>query len=282
MCVQKPVKETLLEDYITGLFTVKEDFDEETEYYKYKDKLNSILPYQVGVWVTSYAFRNLFELGACVKNDMENDNGGLWLYSDTDSCYSINWDIEKINQYNNKCIQKLKDRGYPGVEHNGKMYYLGVAETSGDEDIYTEFRYQGAKRYCGRTIVSTMYGELLFCLFKLKWDLITHELIVLIKKISDNFKLKITVAGVPKKTGAKCLHNDIENFSPGLIFSGSITGKTTHYFIFKEEIENINGNEVGDSLDLCPCDYLLSSVYRPSWDDITKVVLYNYEYDKVL
>lgn len=250
MCVQKPVKETLLEDYLTGLFTIKEDFDEETEYYKYKDKLNSILPYQVGVWVTSYAFRNLFELGECVKNDMDNDNGGLWLYSDTDSCYGIHWNLKKINQYNQRCIEKLKNRGYPGVEHNGKMYYLGVAETEGDKDIYTEFRYQGAKRYCGRQ--------------------------------KEDGQLHITVAGVPKKTGAKCLNNDIENFSPGLIFSGSITGKTTHYFLFKEEIENINRNEVGDSLDLCPCDYLLSSVYSPSWEDITRVVLYNYEYDKVL
>lgn len=282
MTVQKPVKETLLEDYITGLFSVKEDFDEEAEYYKYKDKLNSILPYQVGVWVTSYGFRNLFELGSCVKNDMDDDNGGLWLYSDTDSCYGIRWDFEKINQYNNKCIQKLKDRGYPGVEHKGKMFYLGVAETDGDKDVYTEFRYQGAKRYCGRPIESAMYGELLFCIFQVKWNSFTYELMVLISKISDKFNLKITVAGVPKKKGALCLDNDIDNFTVGFIFHGTETGKTTHYFIFKEEIENINGNEVGDSLDLCPCDYLLSSVYSPSWEDITKVVLFNYEYDKVL
>ncbi len=181
---------------------------------------------------------------------MDNDSGGLWLYSDTDSCYGIQWDIEKINQYNQRCIEKLKNRGYDGVSHNGKMYYLGVAETEGDKDIYTEFRYQGAKRYCGRQ----------------KADGLLH----------------ITVAGVPKKTGAKCLKDDIENFSPGMIFKGTQTGKTTHYFVWKDSIEIINGNEVGDSLDLCPCDYLLSSVNCPSWEELTEEVLFNYEVDKVL
>ena len=44
----------------------------------------------------------------------------------------------------------------------------------------------------------------------------------------------------------------------------------------------IDGNEVGDSLDLCPCDYLLSSVNCPTWEKITGEELFNYEFDKVL
>ena len=250
MTVQKPIKENLVEDYETGLYDIEEGFDELEEYDKYKDKFNTVLPYQWGVWVTSYAFRNLFELGKCVNNDMDNDDGGLWLYSDTDSCYGIHWDLEKIAQYNQGCIEKLKKRGYEGVEHNGKTYWLGVAETEGDEDIYTEFRYQGAKRYVGRQ-----------------------------KKDGE---LHITIAGVPKKKGAKCLKDDIENFVPGFIFSGEITGKTTHYFVWKDNIEMIDGNEVGDSLDLCPCDYILSSVNCPTWEEITGEELFNYEFDKVL
>lgn len=249
MLVQKPVKEVIEEDYQTGLYDIKEDFDECAEYEKYKEKINSILPYQWGVWVTSYAFYNLFELGKCADSTME-DNGGLWLYSDTDSCYGIKWNTEKIDAYNKKCIEKLEKRGYGGVPHNGRLFYMGVAETEGDKDIYTEFRYQGAKRYAGRQ--------------------------------KQDGELHITVAGVPKKTGAKCLNNDLETFAPGLVFPGTVTGKSTHYFMFKDQIEIVDGNELGDSLDLCPCDYLLSSVNCPTWEEINSEVLFNYEIDKVL
>ena len=61
MCVTRPVKQSIIEDYITGNFEEDEEFDEETEYYKYKEKIRSVLPYQWGVWVTSYAFYNLFQ-----------------------------------------------------------------------------------------------------------------------------------------------------------------------------------------------------------------------------
>ena len=249
MCVTRPVKQSIIEDYITGSFEEDEEFDEETEYYKYKEKIRSVLPYQWGVWVTSYAFYNLFQLGKCAETDMENDNGGIWLYSDTDSCYGVNWNLEKIEEYNNRCIEKLSKRGYVGVPHKGRLYWLGIAETD-DDSFYTEFKYQGAKRYCGR--------------------------------LGKDGELHITVAGVPKKTGAKCLKNDINNFSPNFIFRGTETGKVTHYFVFTEKIEIIDGNEVGDSLDLCPCDYVLSSVDCPTWEEITKEVLFNYEFDKVL
>ena len=66
------------------------------------------------------------------------------------------------------------------------------------------------------------------------------------------------MAGVPKKTGAKCLNDDIHNFKQGFCFSGSITGKLTHSYIYHEDIfiDN-NGNEVGDSIDLNECSYIL-------------------------
>ena len=240
MCVQKPVKDKLIEDYETGEFLIDEEQDPEEQYNKYVNRRNSVLPYQWGIWVTSYAFYNLFQLGKC--------SNGIWLYSDTDSCYSTSWNLDKVKEYNNECIRKLKKRGYNGIQHNGRTYYLGIAETNGDEDIYTEFRYQGAKRYVGRQ--------------------------------KADGKLHITVAGVPKKTGAKCLKDDINNFVPGFIFPGSETGKKTHYFIYKEEIEiDENGNEIGDSLDLCSCDYLLSSVYNPPWEEVTKEWLQIEQYD---
>lgn len=214
--VQKPLQPNIIEDYENNDFyndkrSLKAEKD---DYKKYINSRNHVLPYQWGVWVTSYAFYNLFTLGECCEE---------WIYSDTDSCYGINWNKKKIEAYNNKCIEKLKNNGYTGIEHNNKIYYLGVAEPDGS---YKKFITLGAKRYATKS-----YDD----------------------------KLKITVAGVPKKTGAMCLNNDIENFKDGLIFDGKTTGKLTHMYMSVEDIYiDDNGNECGDSVDLFPCDYLLS------------------------
>ena len=224
MCVQKPCKPKIIEDYKTGNFNIPELTTEE-DYKEYIDNRGSILPYQWGVWVTAYAFRHLFQLGACIDD--------TWLYSDTDSCYAIGWNEEKIASYNNECKEKLKASGYGAVNHNGRDYYLGMAETSADDE-YTEFKTVGAKRYAGRC-----------------------------KTDGD---LHITVAGVPKKTGALCLDNDIDNFTPGLIFSGSVTGKRTHTYFFNDVYTDPDGNITGDSIDLSDCNYLLDSVNCVDWE----------------
>lgn len=223
MCVQKPVKELIEENYITGEYSIAEE-DPRELYEKYIRRYTSVLPYQWGTWVTAYAFRNLFKLGACC---------GTWVYSDTDSCYGINWDKDKLNAYNEECKQKLRANNYDCVFFNNREYWLGIAEFDG---AYSEYRVQGAKRYCGRSV-------------------------------EDN-ELHITVAGVPKK-GAACLQDDIENFTTGLIFDGITTGKKTHTYFYVEEIyTDENGNITGDSIDLSPCDYLLDSVNEVDWQKI--------------
>lgn len=228
MCVQKPVKEDIVEDYDNSKYKiVTEGFDYEERYLDYIGKRGSILNYAWGVYCTAYAFRNLFELGKCCK---------LWIYSDTDSCYGQGWDTKKIEDYNKKCIKLLKDRGYEGITIGDKTYNLGVAEHIEGEDDYIEFKTMGAKRYCGRNVAD---GE-----------------------------LHITVAGVPK-SGAKCLNNDIENFTPGFIFKGNETGKKTHMYSSVDKIYiNKYGDEVGDSIDLTPCDYLLDSTERIDYESL--------------
>ena len=227
--VQKPVRDEIRENYETGdQYVAGKDLA--AEYDAYVENYGSIFPYFYGVYVTAYAFRHLFQLGSCVK---PSDQGGAWLYSDTDSCYAIGWDEEKVAAYNEECKRKLKDAGYGAVIHNGREYWLGVAETEGDKDQYTEFRMQGAKRYCGRCVAD---GQ-----------------------------LHITVAGVPKKTGAVCLHDNIDNFTPGLIFDGKTTGKKIYTYILDEIYTDENGNITGDSVDLSPCDYLLDGVEVVDW-----------------
>ena len=216
---------------------IKEDYDTGEFYIEEKDgqelldkknkNFNSILPYQWGIYVTEYAMRNLFELGSCCKR---------WLYSDTDSCYGQKWNYRKLAEYNVRCKKKMLDAGYGPVtilrDGNTFTYNLGCAELDG---IYTQFRTLGSKRYCCR-------------------------------KKSDG-ELKLTVAGVPKKTGVKCLNNDIENFKEGMDFPGEVTGKRTHTFIYSEEGIYIDdqGNEVADSIDLSPCNYHLDTTLAFEW-----------------
>lgn len=220
--VQKPVKDDIIEDYQTGEHnSIHHDITSYAEkYQKYIDNFNTVLPFQWGVWVTAYALYNLFDLGACAET---------WVYSDTDSCYGINWNDDAVKAYNDNCKKKLIDNGYGAVVIDDKEYWLGVATDDGDDDTYTEFRVMGSKRYCGR------------CL-------------------GDN-KIHITVAGVPKLKGAECLNDNIENFTKGFIFSGLETGKKTHLFVFTDKITyNQYGDEIGDYIDLTPCDYELDGI----------------------
>ena len=224
MCVQKPVKLVIEENYTTGEYDVRDDQDPKELYESYVNNIHSVLPYQWGVWVTSAAFKNLFEIGS---------HAGIWLYSDTDSCYGLDWDDAGIAAYNARVKQKLIDRGYPGVEYNGRIYWLGVCEVDGE---YSEFITVGAKRYACRDKTSG--------------------------------RCKITVAGVPKK-GFQCLNDDLHNFKAGLIFDGKTTGKKQHTYFTEEDIwTDENGNERGDSIDLSPADYLLDSESLVDWEKI--------------
>ena len=229
MCVQHSLQNDIVEDYDTGEFTERPPADERAAYDKYLNNIRTVLPYQWGVWVTSIAAYNVHQLIKCCE---------IPLYTDTDSCYGINWDPDKLNAYNEGCKERLIANNYGPVVRDGREYWLGVAETEPGKDDYTEFRYQGAKRYCGRC--------------------------------AKDGELHITVAGVPKK-GAACLKDNIENFAPGFIFDGLKTGKKLHtYFFVDEPYIDAMGNETADSISLTPCDYLLSSVYVYDWDEIMK------------
>ena len=223
MLVQRPVKLIIEENYLSGQYDIPDEQDEEKLYNDYVNNNNSILPYQWGVWVTSIAMHNLFKMGA---------NAGTWLYSDTDSCYALDWNKAGIEAYNNECKEILTKRGYGAVQHNGRDYWLGICELDGQ---YKEFISVGAKRYATRDL---------------------------------NDKVKITVAGVPK-SGANCLQNDLRKFHAGFIFDGATTGKKQHTYFYEEAITiDADGNERGDSIDLSPADYLLDSVRNVDWEKI--------------
>ena len=229
MTVQRPVKITINEDYQTGEYKEDEAFDPEAEYEKHIKNFNSILPYDWGCWITAMAQYDLFKLSKCIASD------GTWLYSDTDSIYATKWDEEKLKAYNDEQIEKLHNRGYEGIKYKDKIYYPGVAEFDGS---YSEFKTMGAKRYACRYSDDPR------------------------NKDEDRGKLKLTVAGVPKKGGAKCLKDDINNFAPGFVFDGETTGKTQHTHFYNDIHMDRWGNTIGDSIDLSPCDYLLDDIFN--------------------
>lgn len=224
MCCQHVMQNDISEDYDTGEYSTTITQDEES-YQKYIDNRNTFLPYQIGIYCTAYATQNLFDLGACL------DDPDYWIYSDTDSAFAWGWNEEKIKAYNERRIKLMHDRGYEGIEHNGRLYHLGIVEK---DKICEEFKGIHSKCYCYR-------------------DAGTHE-------------LKITVAGVPK-SGAKCLHDDIDNFKVGFVFPGTDTGKLMHTYIY-EDMHEENGNLYADSIDLSPCDYLINDFNTVNWDEL--------------
>ena len=225
MCSQHPVPDDIKEDYSTGeYYQDKRSFsDMQHEYNNYINRRNSILPYQWGIYICAYGRFNLFRMGECA---------GRWLYSDTDSCYGMDWNTAKLEEYNKEALEKLRGNGYDIITVNGKKYQLGKAELDYKAG-YCEFKTMGAKRYAVRK--------------------------------SDTGELKITVAGVPKKTGVKCLNNDLRYFKKGFVFDGRITGKKQHTFIMQEKHIDKWGNEVADSIDLSPSDYTLDSTENWDW-----------------
>ena len=245
LCVQKPVRKEITEDYETGLYTYEKDEDMENKYNeKYLKNYNNVLPYCYGVWVTSESMFRLYQLSKCIAP------GGHWLYSDTDSIYATAWDQDKVDAYNENIRQFCIERGYPPIYINGEEFLLGKAELDG---VYSEWVGLGAKRYCCR------YAD--------------DER----NKKKNRGKLKITISGVPKK-GVEQLHDDINEFKVNTVFEGIISGKKQHTYFFLDKDQpayiDENGNLTGDSIDLSPCDYTLDSPYELTDPDDVEEVYY--------
>lgn len=200
-----------------------------------KEKKKGFLSFSIGVWVTAYARNNL--LSNLIKLDKYQ------VYADTDSLKLINgYDKKIIKDYNKKVIERIKyvseilkipiDK-YQPKDIKGVKHLLGVFECEtkkGDLFTYKKFITQGAKKYA----VEDFTG-----------------------------KIKITVAGVPKKNGANCLKK-LEDFKDNLVFKSSITKKQTLIYLDDQkqnELVDYQGNSYlnTDKTGCClvPCTYVL-------------------------
>lgn len=144
-----------------------------------KHNKKAFLSYAWGCWVTCWA-RYYLKL-------MINIVGDDFVYCDTDSVKFIindnyNTILDNITKLNNEIRERsISNKGYATDSFN-KTHYLGVYE---QEKKYKEFKTLGAKKYA--------------------------------YKYEDG-KFGITIAGVPKKEGAKELKT-LENFKIGFVFS---------------------------------------------------------------
>lgn len=228
MCVQKNLKDDIIEDYDTGEYKTRPHTDPQAEYDEYVNKVTSILPYQWGVWVTSIAFYNLHELVKCCDTP---------LYCDTDSCYGIGWDQKKLNAYINYCKKNLKAGGYTCVKKDGLEYWVGTPEHDPLKDTYTEFKYMGAKRYAGRKLKDgKVYITVAGVPKEAGATCLDNNL--------NNFRPGFTFPGT--QTG-KLTHLYIPAKTPYI---------------------DDAGNETADSISLVPCDYLLDTIDVFNVEDI--------------
>ena len=92
------------------------------------------LPYQWGVWVTSYARLKLEE-------GIHSIPYPNFIYADTDSIKFVGeygQEIEKLNEI-------YLDDEYSALDKKGKRHYIGIYEYEGK---YSSFATLGAKKYC--------------------------------------------------------------------------------------------------------------------------------------
>ena len=166
-----------------------------------KQEKDGFLSFSYGIYVTSYARRNLLE------NVMKLDDYAV--YMDTDSIkVTSGYDIKVIEEYNEKVLNKLKraskDLNIPlekfmPEDIKGVKHPLGVFDSDGH---YKKFITQGAKKYAYET--------------------------------DDG--LHITVSGVPK-SGVACLNGNIENFRDDLVFEHKYTNK--NLLMYSEEQKEV-------------------------------------------
>lgn len=206
----------------SATFTIKDgwkkvDFDDEIEFDKFvnetlkkqKKSYSNIFFFAVGVFITSYARRNVLMQALKIDRDL--------IYIDTDSikCRGDHQDI--FDAYNagiekkyKECVKAfrgaIKIEDFAPFDSKGVRRPIGYFEKENDEPI-RNFITLGAKKYC----------------------------------YEDSDGLHLTVAGVNKKAGVSALNGDINNFKRGFTFDYYHSGKLTHVYMHDQpEIDFID------------------------------------------
>lgn len=180
MCAQNPVKPDVIYMDEPDQAFTLEDIVDIGEKLEKYNK-KAFLLYAWGCWVTAWARLKL--------KDMINIVGDNFVYCDTDSVKFLVRDdynriVARIEEYNQGLKElSISNKGYAD-DKKGITHYLGVYEY---EETYKQFKTLGAKKYAYTRQDGTF---------------------------------KITIAGVPKKAGAREM-GTIKNFNVGFVFRNS-------------------------------------------------------------
>ena len=202
------------DDSTGDLIISPNNFEEQIE--KYNDSNKRFNFYLWGVFITSYARRDLFY----IFDDMRT--AGIpekYLLSDTDSikfedCPEMHEILKKHNarklELLNRTIDTMKLDEYREILNK---YKLGGFEI---DDKYLIFKQFGAKRYVG---------------------------------ISSDYELHATIAGLPKKATDNFIrkygkYKTFELFKKNVTFGCDDSCKLTHYYIDEPQTEIIDGEEM--------------------------------------
>lgn len=238
MCITNTMKENVIFDTKTNEWKIDENFNIADSVKNYNDDKSRFLFYPWGVWVTSYARRNLFTgILECGRD---------YIYADTDSLkienaenhkqYFDNYNIEVENKLQKMCshydidFTLCKPKTIKGVEK-----LIGVWDYEGK---YNNFKTLGAKRYM----------------------------------TEKNGNYEITIAGLPKKAVKYMIDISKENnidvfdfFNSDMYIPVENSGKNTHTYIDNEYLCFITDYKGKTKKVLCksgvhlsPCDFTLN------------------------
>lgn len=193
---------------------------------KYNENKRRFLFYPWGVFITSYARRNLFSGILSFGKD--------YVYSDTDSIKCLNMKdhmdyVKNYNKYIVAAIDKVLAHYNIPVEasrpknKDGEEKQIGIWDWETEKYPYTEFKTLGAKRY--------MYTQ---------YD----------KKTGTDM-IHITIAGVSKKLGRDYIasrEHPYDFFSDGMTIDKEHSGKLTHTYLDYEQKGMIT-DYLGNTMD---------------------------------
>lgn len=268
MSVTNNIRSNVIYDNDTKLWHEEELTNEEILDALKKEKARAFLSFSYGIFCTAIARDNLFRRVMALDDYvayMDTDSIKLIPGYDKKIIDSYNKEVERRINYTSRVLRIDKERFAP-KDKDGIPHMLGLFEfeTNGiGEHTYKKFCTQGAKKYC---------------YVRDEKDKTSKDI------IKD--KLSITVAGIPKKLGCKCL-NSIEEFKDGLYFSSKITNKQSAVYIDDlqiKELTDYQGNVekvvMKSAVCLIPTSYTLGKSHdyqQLLTDNSSKRARFNYE-----
>lgn len=141
MCCTDPVRDEFKYDYDLKEWIINKNPNIEEALDKFYNSRNSFMPYQYGIYVTSWARYHLIH--DMIKNTIGYEN---YIYSDTDSIfYKSNPEIEKrLDEWNQWNDQRCEDAGEYAEVNGRHIYFMGFYD---ENENITEFKFLHSKCY---------------------------------------------------------------------------------------------------------------------------------------